>query len=95
KPHQPLPSVIQKAKHTITLTRRHDPQIDQKIIDEITPRYIHISSSWKNVLWPWGYAPEELSQEVKPEGIREPRAAIDNYQPNRPDTGWQRKIFNS
>ncbi|WP_447870204.1 hypothetical protein, partial [Serratia fonticola] len=24
KPHQPLPSVIQKAKHTITLTRRHD-----------------------------------------------------------------------
>ncbi|WP_447874390.1 phage tail tip fiber protein, partial [Serratia fonticola] len=25
KPHQPLPSVIQKAKHTITLTRRHDP----------------------------------------------------------------------
>jgi len=72
-----------------------EAQIDQKIIDEITPRYIHISSSWKNELWPWGYAPEELSQEVKPEGIREPRAAIDNYQPNRPDTGWQRKIFNS
>lgn len=71
------------------------PQIDQKIIDEITPRYIHISSSWQILLWPWGDAPEALSQGVKPEGIRDPRAAIDNYQPNRPDKGWQRKIFNS
>ncbi|WP_447874057.1 hypothetical protein, partial [Serratia fonticola] len=30
KPHQPLPSVIQKAKHTITLTRRHDPILAKK-----------------------------------------------------------------
>lgn len=72
-----------------------DTKIDQKIIDEMTTRYIHLSSSWQNLLWPWGYAPEGLSQEIKPEGVLKPRAAIDNYQPNRPDTGWQRKIFNS
>lgn len=65
-----------------------EAKIDQRIIDEITPRYIHISSSWENLLWPRGYVPEGLSQEIKPEGI-------DNYQPNRPDMGWQRKIFNN
>lgn len=69
--------------------------IDQKIIDEITPRYIHISSSWKNVLWPWSNTPKGMSQEIRPEGRRQPRAAIDNYQPNRPDKEWRRKIFDS
>lgn len=68
--------------------------IAQNIIDEITPRYIHISSSWQNVLWPWGNTPKALSQETKPEATDLLRAAIDNYQPNRPDTKWQRKIFN-
>ena len=72
-----------------------EARIDPKIIDEIPPHYIHISGSWQNVLWPWGYAPEGLSQEIMPEGIRDPRAVIDNYQPNRPDTGWQRKVFNN
>lgn len=68
-------------------------KIDPIYIENISRRYIHISSSWQNVLWPWGHTPMQLSRDVKPEGIPQARAAIDNYQPNRPDVGWTRKVF--
>jgi len=73
--------------------------LEQSLIDQVTPNYVHLSASWITMAELFGDMRSNQKMMSRSENLSEEMEVgidlrvMNNFWPNRPDENWERKIF--